>query len=240
VLRRQIQNLPKLCFLFTDFFFRNLRSSISYYSSRTIDDLSRFVTQWFFTMKEPAIFPVSPPHSRLANERLSGFKRRAPFGHNCFYIFRMIMQVQPHPSKSVKGSRHIPASRGCRSRHHHSAKRCEQTPELYLPDSDISAHCCAAPPPPACARSDRARTATPSSRPPSNNAAPTRTGTRLPSLRKYSFSKGSQTPVRQALPTPARRHRAICRALSPSNSRHLTRDLRGRIPPCGERLRLPQ
>src|SRR5882724_9857186 len=89
VLRREVENLSKLCFLFADLFFRSF--ALFNFNTRAIpfDDLSRFVAQWFFTMKEPAIFAVSPPHSRLANERLSGFKRRAPFGHNCFYIFRM-------------------------------------------------------------------------------------------------------------------------------------------------------
>src|ERR1700754_4488830 len=79
VLRRQIQNLPKFYFLFADFFFRNFALFDFYPRAVPFDDLSRFVTQWFFTMKEPAILAVSPPHSRLANERLSGFNRRAPF-----------------------------------------------------------------------------------------------------------------------------------------------------------------
>src|SRR6266545_1814501 len=89
VLRREVQNLSKLRFLFANFFFGNF--ALFNFNTRAVpfDDLSRFVAQWFLTMKEPAIFPVSPPHSRLANERLSGFKRRAPFGYNCFYIFRM-------------------------------------------------------------------------------------------------------------------------------------------------------
>src|SRR6266536_965953 len=89
VLRRQIQNLPKLCFLFADSLFRNF--ALFNFNTRAIpfDDLSRFVAQRFLTMKEPAIFPVSPPHARLANERLSGFKRHAPFGHKRFYILRM-------------------------------------------------------------------------------------------------------------------------------------------------------
>src|SRR6266536_2191938 len=89
VLRGQIQNLPKLCFLFADSLFRNFAFLDFYTRAVPFDDLSRFVAQWFFTMKEPAICPVSPPHARLGNERLSGFQRRAPFGHNCFYIFRM-------------------------------------------------------------------------------------------------------------------------------------------------------
>src|SRR6266511_1197822 len=72
-----------------DGFFRNFAFFDFYARAIPFDDLSRFIAQWFFTMKEPAIFPVSPPHARLGNERLSGFQRRAPFGHNCFYIFRM-------------------------------------------------------------------------------------------------------------------------------------------------------
>ena len=103
VLRRQIQNLPKLCFLFADFFFRNFALLDFYTRAVPLDDLSRFVAQWFFTMKEPAIFPVSPPHARLANERLSGFKRRAPLGTIASTSSGWIVEVQPHPSKSVKG-----------------------------------------------------------------------------------------------------------------------------------------
>src|ERR1700752_131548 len=51
-------------------------------------------------MKEPAILAISPPHARLANERLSGFKRRAPFGHNWFYIFRMD-HAAPTPPQQI-------------------------------------------------------------------------------------------------------------------------------------------
>src|SRR6266487_2783811 len=79
----------QISFAAPDGFFRNFALFDFYTRAIPSDDLSRFVAQWFFTMKEPAIFPVSPPHARLANERLSGFKRRAPFGYNCFYIFRM-------------------------------------------------------------------------------------------------------------------------------------------------------
>src|SRR4029453_9571326 len=104
-------------------------------------------------MKEPAIFPVSPPHSRLANERLSGFKRRAPFGAQLLlHLQDGSCSSNPTPANLLKGGRHIPASRGCRSRHHHSAKRCEQTLELYLPGRDTYAHWRAAPPPPIYAR----------------------------------------------------------------------------------------
>src|SRR6476659_4446209 len=35
----------------------------------------------------------------------------------------------PTPVNLLKGGRHIPASRGCRSRPHHSATRCETAPE---------------------------------------------------------------------------------------------------------------
>src|SRR6266545_7572319 len=47
VLRRQIQNLPKLCFLFADSLFRNF--ALFNFNTRAIpfDDLSRFVAQWF-------------------------------------------------------------------------------------------------------------------------------------------------------------------------------------------------
>src|SRR6266516_4184225 len=79
----------QISFAAPDGFFRNFALFDFYTRAIPFDDLSRFVAQWFFTMKEPAIFPVSPPHSRLANERLSGFKRRAPFWHKRFYIFSM-------------------------------------------------------------------------------------------------------------------------------------------------------
>ena len=48
----------------------------------------------------------------------------------------------------------------------------------------------AEPLPPACAPSDRGRNRLPRSHFPSKLATPTSTGTRLPSLRKYSFSYG--------------------------------------------------
>src|SRR3954447_15989433 len=97
---RQIQNLSKFCFLFTDFFLREF--ALFNFNTRAIplDDLSRFVPQRFFTMKEPAILPVSPPHARLGHESLSGSKRRAPFGHNCCYIFRMD-HAAPTPSEQI-------------------------------------------------------------------------------------------------------------------------------------------
>ena len=79
----------QISFAAPDGFFRNFALFDFYTRAIPFDDLSRFVAQWFLTMKELAIFPVSQPHSRLANERLSGLKRRAPFGHNRFYIFRM-------------------------------------------------------------------------------------------------------------------------------------------------------
>ena len=68
VLRGQIQNLSKLCLLFADFFFRNFALLDFYTRAEPLDDLSRFVAQWFFTMKEPAIFTVSPAHPRLGKE----------------------------------------------------------------------------------------------------------------------------------------------------------------------------
>src|SRR5438552_16091723 len=52
----------------------------------------------------------------------------------------------PTPANLLKGGRHIPASRGCRSRHRHSAKRYGQTPELYLLGGDIYSHWRAVPP----------------------------------------------------------------------------------------------
>src|SRR4029434_7228774 len=102
MLRREVQNLPKLYFLFADFLFRDFALFDFYSGPVPFDDLSRFVAQWFFTMKEPAIFPISPPHARLAYERLSGFKRRAPFGHNCFYIFRMDHAGPPPPQQILQ------------------------------------------------------------------------------------------------------------------------------------------
>src|SRR6266513_1051290 len=89
VLRRQIQNLSKLYFLFADFFFRNFALFDFYSRPVPFDNLSRFVAQWFFTMKEPAIFPISPPHARLGHVTFPGFKRGAPLGNQFFYLFRM-------------------------------------------------------------------------------------------------------------------------------------------------------
>src|SRR5262245_12350200 len=62
-LRREIQNLSQLYLLRADFFFRNF--ALFNFNARAVpfDDLIGFVTQWFFTMKEPAIFSVSPPHA---------------------------------------------------------------------------------------------------------------------------------------------------------------------------------
>src|SRR5882762_9510454 len=50
VLRREVQNLPEICFLFADFFFRNFALFDFYTRSIPFDDLSEFVAQWFFTM----------------------------------------------------------------------------------------------------------------------------------------------------------------------------------------------
>src|SRR5580704_3418696 len=65
VLRRQIQNLLKFCFLFADFFFRTFTFLDFYTGAVPLDDLSRFVTLGLFTMQEPTIFPVSPSYARL-------------------------------------------------------------------------------------------------------------------------------------------------------------------------------
>src|SRR5207244_3384600 len=89
VLWRKVENLPKLYFLFADFLFRDFM--FLDFDSRAVpfDDLSRFVAQWFFTMKEPAIFPISPPHACLGHVAFPGFKRGAPLGNQIFHVFRV-------------------------------------------------------------------------------------------------------------------------------------------------------
>ena len=67
--------------------------------------------------------------------------------------------------------------------------------ELHLGLAVGAARWRAASLPPACARSGRGQRRRPSSAFHSKSAAPTRTGTRLPSLRKYSFSSGWRVPV---------------------------------------------
>src|ERR1700752_5389246 len=101
VLRCEVQNLPKLCFLFADFFFRNFALFDFYTRTVPFDDFSRFVAQWFFTMKEPTVMAVSPPHARLRHERFSGYERVAQGAHQCFYIFRM-NRCGPAPAEQVR------------------------------------------------------------------------------------------------------------------------------------------
>src|SRR5712672_923856 len=69
VLRRQIQNLPKVCFLFADSLFRNFAFLDIYTRAVPFDDLSEFVSQRFFVVHKPAILAISPPHPRLGKER---------------------------------------------------------------------------------------------------------------------------------------------------------------------------
>ena len=113
VLRRQIQNLPKLCFLFADFFFRNFALFDFYSRAVPFDDLARFVAQWFFTMKEPAIFPVSPPHARLGHVSFPGFKRGAPLGNQLLlYLQGGTRRSSATRAYLYERGRGIPASHG--------------------------------------------------------------------------------------------------------------------------------
>ena len=50
VLRLEVQNLPKLCFLFADLFFRNYALLDFYARAAPFDDLSVFVAQRFFAV----------------------------------------------------------------------------------------------------------------------------------------------------------------------------------------------
>src|SRR5258705_1354302 len=68
VLRREVQNLPNLCFLFADLFFRNFALLDIYTRAVPFDDLSEFVPQRFFVVHKPAILAVSPPHPRFGKE----------------------------------------------------------------------------------------------------------------------------------------------------------------------------
>src|SRR4051794_21327092 len=54
-------------------------------------------------MKEPAILPVSPPHTRLRYKTFSGFKRCAPLSHERFHIFR-VDRRGPSPPKHLHKS----------------------------------------------------------------------------------------------------------------------------------------
>ena len=72
-LRHEVPNLPKFCFLFSDFVFRPL--AILDIDTRPVplDDLSLLVTQDDFVVQHPAILTISPPHARLMQKRLAGY-----------------------------------------------------------------------------------------------------------------------------------------------------------------------
>src|SRR5258706_3014512 len=89
VLRHELQNLPKFCFLFLDSFFRNFALFDFYTRAVPFGDLAGFDALSVLTIKEPAIFPVSPPHARLAHQPFFGFKRSAPLANQCLHVFRM-------------------------------------------------------------------------------------------------------------------------------------------------------
>src|SRR6476659_5998337 len=55
VLRCQVQNLMKVCFLFSDFFLRSFALVDIYTRALPFDDLSEFVPQRFFVVQKPAI-----------------------------------------------------------------------------------------------------------------------------------------------------------------------------------------
>src|ERR1700752_5190550 len=71
VLRRQVQNLAKVCLLFADSLLRNFAFLDVYTRAVPFDDLSELVSQWLFVVHKPAILSVSPTHARLGKERFS-------------------------------------------------------------------------------------------------------------------------------------------------------------------------
>src|SRR6266404_7835782 len=63
VLRREFQNLSKLCLLRADFVFRSLALFDVDTCAVPLDDFSSFVAQWHIALQEPAVFTISAPHA---------------------------------------------------------------------------------------------------------------------------------------------------------------------------------
>src|SRR6266404_8353530 len=96
-MRYEVQQLPKLRFLFADFFFRGFAFINIEARSIPLDDAAVCIAKWHFPVEHPPVFSIRPTDASFVLEDFSSRKAGSPLGQNPFNVLR-VNESRPIPA----------------------------------------------------------------------------------------------------------------------------------------------